>query len=232
MLVLLRGMLRIFAGSLVLCLSGYAAYLAWRHAPTGSFAAATWVVPLIAGALAFLLLRLVLRFVVRPFDKQDDGDAPPRRSPVKRSLALLFSLVPASLLWFAGAAAVRSVGSVAEIRRFVDGPDADSARSAFIAELKGAIDRALPASWFKAIDPIGDEARVTLAKLIALGESSPPPKAIPVLEEPEIRALILHDPKLRELARRKRYADILRDPRLDHVMADPDLRRMLADLGL
>ncbi len=85
---------------------------------------------------------------------------------------------------------------------------------------------------FQGIDPLAEEARVTLAKLIALGDNAPPPKAILVMGEPEIRSLILHDVKLRELAKQKRYADILRDPRLDHVMANPDLKKMLADLHL
>jgi hypothetical protein len=90
----------------------------------------------------------------------------------------------------------------------------------------------LPAEWFRNFDPLADQARVTLAKLIAAGDSGTPPKAILVMEEPELRDLILHDPELRALARDRRYADILRDPRLDHVMANPDLKRLLGDLRL
>jgi hypothetical protein len=52
------------------------------------------------------------------------------------------------------------------------------------------------------------------------------------MEEPEIKALVSGDPKLRALAKAGRYAEILRDPRLDHVVADPDLKKLLGDLRL
>jgi hypothetical protein len=223
LLAMLRGFMRMLMGSLVLCASGYAGYSIWRYAPGLPLA-----VPVLSGLVVLLVLRLVLRFAARPFG---GGEAAERPSAMRRAWTLLFSLVPTSLLWFAGVALLRNAGSVAEIRRFVD--EADShAQSDFLAEMKGTIDRVLPVDWFKSVDPLADEARVTLAKLIALGDSGAPPRAIPVMEEPEIRELIAGDAKLRDLARAKRYADILRDPRLDHVMADPDLRKMLADLDL
>ncbi|MCW1921525.1 hypothetical protein OKA05_03105 [Luteolibacter arcticus] len=232
-LAVLRGLLRIFAGSLVVCLSGFAAYLAWRHAPAIDIPGGPWIAPVLAGGAAFFLLRKLLHFAVRPFGRPNEGIAESnKRSPVRWAVTMLFSLIPAALLWFTGATALRNIGSVAEIRSFVDGSQGTTAPSAFLAELKDTINRALPAGWFQGIDPLAEDARVTLAKLIALGDSTPPPKAILVMEEPEIRSLILHDARLRELAKAKRYADILRDPRLDHVMANPDLRKMLADLRL
>lgn len=239
-LAVLRGLFRILAGSLVLCASGFAGFFAWRHVPAMADGLSghpmPWLsvaAPVATGLVCFLILRLLLRFLVRPFGKPNqDIAAENRRSPIRWAFTLLFSLIPAALLWFTGATALRNLGSVAEIRRFVDGPDAAPARSAFVAELKSSIDRALPQNWFQGLDPLADEARVTLAKLIALGDGDPPPKAIPVMEEPQIRALILHDPDLRALAKARRYADILRDPRLDHVMANPDLKKLLADLRL
>ena len=232
-LAVLRGLLRILCGSLVVCLSGFAAYLTWRHGPAGAFPGASWVLPAVAGGAAFLGLRALLRFAVRPFRAPNEETAAAnRRSPLRWAFTLLFSLVPAALLWFTGATAVRHFGSVAEIRRFIEGEHGTPARAAFLAELKASIDRALPQDWLRGIDPLAGDARVALAKLIALGDAGPPPKAIPVLEEPEIRALILHDPGLRELANARRYADILRDPRLDHVVADPDLKKLLEGLNL
>jgi hypothetical protein len=239
-LAVLRGLFRILAGSLVLCASGFAGFFAWRHVPAMADGLSghpmPWLsvaAPVATGLVCFLILRLLLRFLIRPFGKPNqDIAAENRRSPIRWAFTLLFSLIPAALLWFTGATALRNLGSVAEIRRFVDGPDAAPARSAFVAELKSSIDRALPQDWFQGLDPLADEARVTLAKLIALGDGDPPPKAIPVMEEPQIRALILHDPDLRALAKARRYADILRDPRLDHVMANPDLKKLLADLRL
>ncbi len=233
-LAVLRGFLRLLTGSLILCVSGFAGYMTWRHLPPGSAESMPWlpmVVPAAVGLVVFFILRKVLRFATRPFGRSD-GDGPePKRSVIRRALTLLFSVIPTSLLWFTGAAAVRNIGSVAEIRRFIDGPDAHSP-SVFMAELKKTIDHVVPADWFGKIDPLADEARVTLAKLIALGDSGPPPKAIPVMEEPEIRALVSGDPKLRALAKAGRYAEILRDPRLDYVVANPDLKKMLADLKL
>lgn len=234
-LAVLRGLLRILVGTLIVCASGFAAYLAWRHAPGLTGHAQSWMsiaAPLVAGFATLLALRAILRFAVRPWGKPNEEIAGEnRKSPVRWAFTLLFSLVPAALLWFSGATALRNVGSVAEIRRFIEGKDRTSEFSQFLAELRTAIDRALPQDWFGGIDPLADNARVTLAKLIALGQESPP-KAIPVMEEPEIRDLILNDPRLRQLAAERRYADILRDPRLDAVMEDPDLRQLLANLRL
>lgn len=239
-LSMLRGLARVFFGSLIVCASGFAGYHAWCHAPALASGLTGWrmpwlsfVAPVVATLATFLLLRLLMRFITRPFGKEFSGfAAPKRRSPARWAITLLFSLVPTSLLWFTGATALRKFGSVAEIRRFVEGTEESQAGSAFLAELKTSIDGVLPAEWFRNFDPLADQARVTLAKLIAAGDSGTPPKAILVMEEPELRDLILHDPELRALARDRRYADILRDPRLDHVMANPDLKRLLGDLRL
>lgn len=232
LLAIVRGIFRILTGSLVLCISGVAAYLTWRHtpvmAPEGNLHWLSFVPPALAGLLVLFVLRKVMRFFTKPFSGAEDGQ---KRSPLRWVVTLLFSLVPTSLLWVAGATALRSAGSVAEIRRFVDGSDA-SGQSDFLAALKSSIDRAIPGNWLESIDPLANEARVTLAKLIAMGDSAPPPKAIAVMEEPQILSLIQNDPELRALAKARRYGDILRDPRLDHVMADPDLRQMLAGLKL
>lgn len=232
-LAVVRGLLRIFTGSLVVFFSGYVAYQTWRHAPSIDIPGGPWIAPVIAGAVVFFVLRKVLHFAVRPFGKKSEEDAEgSTRSPKRWLVTSLFSLIPTGLLWFTGATALRNIGSVAEIRRFVEGDHGTTPPLAFVAELKDTINRFLPEGMFQGIDPLADDARVTLAKLIALGDNATPPKAIPVMEEPEIRALIQHDPSLRELAKQKRYADILRDPRLDHVMANPDLKKMLANLQL
>ena len=239
-LAVLRGLFRILFGSLVVCASGFAGFFAWRHAPAMASGLTgremPWLsvaAPALAALVTFFLLRMLMHFVARPLGKSHkDVAAENKKSPIRWAFTLLFSLIPAALLWFTGATALRNVGSVAEIQRFVEGADGSPGRSAFLAELKASIDRVLPADWFRNFDPLADQARVTLAKLIAGGDSGTPPKAIPVLEEPQLRTLILHDPELRALAKQKRYADILRDPRLDHVMKDPDLKKLLEDLRL
>jgi hypothetical protein len=239
-LAMLRGVARMLFGSLIVCASGFAGYQAWCHAPAQVGRLTGWdlpwlslAAPVVAALVTFSLLRLLMRLVTRPFgDEKPESAAGKRRSPARWALTLLFSLVPTSLLWFTGATAVRKFGSVAEIRHFVEGPDDSQAGSAFLAELKTAIDGVLPADGFRNFDPLADQARLTLAKLIAAADSGTPPKAIPVMEEPELRDLILHDPELRALARDRRYADILRDPRLDHVVANPDLKKLLGNLEL
>lgn len=234
LLVIVRGLFRILLGSLVLCASGFAAYLTWKNTPLmtqdGSLHWVSFVPAAVVGLLVLFLLRWAMRFLSKPFGGKDEVEAG-KRSPLRWVVTLVLSLVPTSVLLMGGATALRSIGSVAEIQKFVDG-NSTTDRSAFFAALKTSIDKFLPEDWFKKIDPLSDEARVTLAKLIALGDSEPPPKAIPVLDEPQVRALIEHDPQLRALAKARRYADILKDPRLDNVVADPDLRQMLAGLQL
>ncbi|WP_193213218.1 HPP family protein [Luteolibacter marinus] len=232
-LAVLRGLLRIIVGTLIVCVSGFAALQAWRYAPALLGHGQPWLsvaAPVVTGIVSLLVLRAILKVLVRPWGEPNKEVAGQnRRSPLRWALTLLFSLVPTALLWFSGATALRNFGSVAEIRRFVDGKSDTNASFRFLAEIRRTIGGSL--ERFGELDSLSDEARVTLAKLIALGESSPP-KAIPVMEEPEIRTLILDDPELRQLAREKRYADILRDPRLDHVMRNPNLRELLANLKL
>src|SRR5690606_21291252 len=121
-LVVLRGLFRILAGSVILCAGGFAAYFAWRHAPAlpgHDLPGFTTVLPVAAGLAVFLVLRVVLKFVVRPFGKRaGDGGRASRRTPLRWAFSLLFSLLPASLLWFAAAAALRHFGAIAEIRNF------------------------------------------------------------------------------------------------------------------
>ncbi|MEM1082516.1 MAG: hypothetical protein AAGI48_00200 [Verrucomicrobiota bacterium] len=238
---MLRGLLRILWGTLVLCLAGLAAFFSWQHSHSLALQwfekEPTWFsfgLPAITFTLTFFLLRALGRFVVRPLGTPNEEIAEKnRRSPVRWAVTLLLSLIPTSLIWFAGATLLRHAGSVAEIRTYAEGlaqqpiPD----RTAFLAKLKSDIENAIPAEWFTTIDPLTSDPRLTLAKLISIAED-PPPKAIPVLEEPEIRALILGDEQLRQWAREGRYSEILRDPRLDRMLENDNLREVLAGLDL
>lgn len=229
---LLRGLFRMLIGTATLCAAGYTGYVVWGHFP--SFAGLPWLsyaVPIAAGLVVFVFLTKVVGFFSKPFSGGEGGG---ERSMVQKLGRMAFSLVPASALWFSGATALRHFGSVAEVGAFADSMSQTTPtdRMTFLAQAKGLIDKYLPEGAFQKIDPLSDTARIKLAKLIAAGDSGTPPKAIPVLEEPEIRNLILNDPQLRELARERRYGDILRDPRLDHVIDNPDLKQMLAGLPL
>lgn len=240
-LAVLRGLLRILWGTLVLCAAGFLAFLAWRHTPALAHevlgSEARWpsiVVPAVVFLLAFFLLRAVGRFLVHPLGNADEESAEKnRRSPARWAATLLLSLIPTALLWFSGATLLRHFGSIAEVKAFASSIDDQPVpdRAAFLAKLKDRIEQSIPAEWFESVDPLSDRARVNLAKLLALGDSEPP-KAIPVMEEDEVRALVLGDPELRRLAAQGRYSEILRDPRLDRVLENPDLRATLRELEL
>ncbi|MEP4079628.1 hypothetical protein [Haloferula sp.] len=240
-LAVLRGLLRILWGTTVLCLAGLAAFYSWQNSHSLALQwfkhEPTWfsiALPLLAFTLTFFLLRALGRFVVRPLGEPNEEIAEKnRKSPVRWAVTLLLSLIPTSLLWFAGATLVRHAGSVAEIKTYAEGLSQEpvSERTAFLAKLKQDIENAIPSDWFMGVDPLTSDLRLTLAKLISSADE-PAPKAIAVLEEPEMKALILGDPELRKLAREGRYSEILRDPRLDRMLENDNLREVLRGLEL
>jgi len=240
-LAVLRGLLRILWGTTVLCLSGLAAFFSWQNAHSlgqqlfkqepSWFSVA---VPIVTFLLTFFLLRSISRFVARPLGEQNEEVAEKnRRSPIRWAGTLLLSLIPTSLLWFAGATLIRHAGSVAELKTYVENlaKEPVSEQTAFLVKLKQDIENAIPADWFSKVDPLTSDLRLTLAKLISSADD-PAPKAIAVLEVPEMKAIILGDPELRQLARDGRYSDILRDPRLDQMLENDNLREVLQDLEL
>jgi hypothetical protein len=240
-LAVLRGLLRIIWGTTVLCISGLAAFFSWQHAHSlgqewfekepSWFSVA---LPLLTFLLSFFLLRAISRFVARPLGEPNEEVAEKnRRSPIRWAATLLLSLIPTSLIWFAGATLLRHAGSVAELRTYVENiaQEPVSERTAFIAKLKEDIENTIPSDWFSKVDPLTSDLRLTLAKLISSGED-PAPKAIAVLEEPDMKALILGDPQLTQLAREGRYSEILRDPRLDRMLENDNLREVLQGLDL
>lgn len=240
-LAVLRGLLRIIWGTAVLCLAGIAAFISWQHAHS---LATHWfkseppwfsiALPLITFLVTFLILRALTRFVVRPWGEPDEEIAEKnRRSPIRWAITLLLSLIPTSLLWFTGATLVRHAGSIAELRTYTEevAKEPISNHTAYLAKLKKDIESTIPSSWFTLVDPSSSDLRLNLAKLISSADD-PAPKAIAVLEVPEMRELILGDPELRQLAREGRYSEILRDPRLDRMLENDNLREVLLNLDL
>lgn len=240
-LAVLRGLLRILWGTLVICLAALAAFACWQQSGEWSRAIigseqdwVTFALPCIAFVVAILGLRALGRFVVRPLGETNEETAEKnRRSPIRWAVTLLLSLIPTALLWFTGATFLRHFGSIAEIQTYVSevSQQPDSSKAGFLIKLKEDVEQLFPEKWFQRIDPLADEARITLAKLISVADE-PPPKAIPVLEVPAIQELILGDETLRDLARRGRYGEILRDPRLDRALENDDLREVLSGLNL
>ena len=240
-LAVLRGLMRIIWGSTVLCLAGLASFYTWQNSHALALkwfkSEPTWfsiALPLLAFLVSFFLLRTISRFLVRPLGEPNEENAEKnRRSPIRWAFTLLLSLIPTCFLWFAGATLIRHAGSFAELKTYAENLASEpvSERAVFLAKLKEDIEKAIPSDWFAGIDPISSDLRLTLAKLISSADE-PAPKAIAVLEVPEMRAIILGDPELRQLAREGRYSEILRDPRLDTMLENDNLREVLKDLDL
>lgn len=235
-LILMRGLTRIFIGSLVIAASAWVGFWAWQTAPAIGIHYAgkplPWLSigwPAVSGLLTFVVLRMLVNFVVRPFGKASDTP----KSPVKRAFSLLFAVVPAGLLCLVGAMLLHHAGSIAEVRHYADAPKGDTGYSQLFAKLKSSVENAIPPAWIKALDPSGDRSRLNLAKLIsASAEDEVPPKAIVVLEEPVLRAIVVEEKELRGLAREKRFGTLLSHPYLDKALTDPRVKKALDRLDL
>ena len=234
-LALLRGILRIASGALILSLSILVGFWTWRQAPDiGSqwFAPPPNWLPFALPAASFAVTLVVLRYAARLI--ASPVDTPATRSPIKRVFAVFASLVPAALLWLVIATIVHHAGSIAEIRAFVEKTSGagETTPSAFVERLKDSIEHAVPESWIAAIDPMANHDRLTLAKLLSVEKSELPPKAIPVLDEPAIRAITINKTQLRALAHDKRFGAVLRHPDLDKALRNPEVRRALDKIDL
>lgn len=234
-LALLRGILRIASGALMFALSILAGFWTWRQAPDiGSqwFAPPPNWLPFVLPAASFAVTLFALRFAARIVTRPVDSDTP--RSPIRRVFAVFASLIPAAMLWIVIATIIHHAGSIAEIRSFVEKSSGagDSTPSAFIKRLKDSIENAIPESWIAAIDPMANHARLNLAKLLSVEKSELPPKAIPVLDEPALRAMVVNKAQLRSLAHDKRFGAVLRHPDLDRALRNPEVRRALDKIDL
>jgi hypothetical protein len=235
-LILMRGLTRIFIGSLVIAASAWVGFWGWQTAPAIGIHYAgkplLWLSvgwPLLSGLLTFVVLRMLVNFVVHPFGKSSDVP----KSPINRAFGLLFAVVPAGLLCLVGAMLLHHAGSIAEVRHYADAPQGDTGYSKLIASLKASVETAVPASWIKTLDPSGDRARLTLAKLIsASAEEQVPPKALIVLQEPILRAIVVDEKELRGLARDKRFGTLLSHPYLEKALTDPRVKKALDRLDL
>lgn len=232
----LRGLVRVVLGTAVLALTAVAAYWAWQQAPL--FAARftdqpqpwlAYALPIIAGAGTFLLVRGVGRVVSRPFGpKEGESGAP--ASSLAKLVALVFSLIPATVLCLVSAMFVNHFGSISEIRA-ASGQHPGKFDAA-TAQMKTLLAKYVPADLLQKLDPLADQARVKLAKLIASDPKHLPPKAIPVLEEPAMRAIVVDEMKLRKLAKDQRFGTLLSHPDLDKALHDPKVRKALAEIDL
>jgi uncharacterized membrane protein required for colicin V production len=235
-LTLMRGLTRIFIGSLVIAASAWVGFWAWQNAPAIGirfvgkplpWLSIAW--PAIACLLSFVVLRKLVNFIVRPFGKSTET----QKSPIRRAFGLLFALVPAGLLSLVGAMLLHHAGSVAEVRHYVDASKGDTGYSQLFTSLKASVENAIPSAWIRTLDPSTNHARLNLAKLIsASAEDSVPPKATLILEEPILRAIVVDEKELRGLAREKRFGTLLSHPSLDKALNDPRVKKALDRLDL
>jgi hypothetical protein len=238
-LVFVRGIFRILIGSATIAAAVYVGLWAWRE--SGSIAIRytgkplpwldiAW--PIVAGLITFVVLRLVTGFVMKPFSR-GDGERP---SFFGRLLRVPFALIPTALVCAAGVLLIQHVGNLGELRSFADRTNSTKRPEwAKIAEdLKKTVEANVPSAWVTKLDELNeDHLRLTLAKLItAKAENEVPPKAIVVLEEPALKAVVVDEARLKNLAKEKRYGSLLNHPDINKALLDPHVRKTLKNVDL
>ena len=240
--VMLRGMTRMIVGTVVLALSTWIGFLVWQKAPTlsvewfgKSIGLITTGFPIAAFLASFLLIRKIAKVVASPFGKPPEEEKKGSSPVVKIAFRLLLALIPTSLIWLVGATLVHHTGSIAEVRAFAEkslGIE-NPTPAKYSQSLKSSVDAALPASWLRALDPLAEPARLTLAKIITAHSESPlQPVIDPKTGKPIPRAIIVEDPELQNLAREGKFGTLLRHPLLTKALNDPQIKALLKDLQL
>lgn len=238
-LVFARGIFRILIGSAIIAAAVYIGLWAWRESAgiairyTGKplpWLDIAW--PIVAGLITFIVLRLLMNFIMKPFSK-GDGAKP---SMFARVLRLPFAFIPAALLCAAGVLIIQHVGNLGELRSFADRSTSTKRPewAKISEELKKTVEANVPADWMAKLDELTqDKMRLTLAKLItAKAENEVPPKAIPVMEGPVLKAIVVDEARLKSLAHEKRYGSLLNHPDVNRALNDPKVREALSKLDL
>ncbi len=239
--VMLRGIARVLIGTAVLGVSAWLAFLTWQAAPAlsvdwfgKSFGLITTGLPVAVFVLTFVAIRLVLRWIRRPFG--DETDELPEKSGAslfKVVVLLGIALIPTLILLAIGVGFVHHTASVQELRDFArqaregSGPG----RAPYLQTLKVSIEKTVPKDWLKTLDPLADPSRLRLAKWVTLqSKPQPEPEIDPATGKPIPRAIIVDDPALRELARQQKFGTLLRHPVITKALEDPKVRKLIADL--
>ncbi len=238
--VALRGMTRMIIGTVVLSISAWIGFQIWQQAPALSIKwtgkSHSWItngMPFAAFVVSFFLIRKIAKSIALPFGKKQEEEKP--RSTIRTAFRLLLALIPTSLIWLVGATLVHHSGSIAEVRAYSEKSigGGETTSDAFSQRLKAAVEAAVPESWLKALDPVTEPSRITLAKLIAAQSDSPlKPVIDPRTGKAIPRAIIVVDPELQNLAREGNFGTLLRHPLLTKALADPKVKKLLKDLSL
>ena len=240
--VMLRGMTRMFIGTVVLAVSAWLGFLVWQQAPTLSvewFGKSVFFIttglPVAAFLAAFVFIRIIAKSIARPFGKSEETEKPSGSPVIRLAFRLLLALIPTSILWLIGATFIHHTGSIAELSAFAEKSLGinDPTPAKFTKRLKTSIEDALPASWINALDPLTEKSRLTLAKLITAQSDSPlTPILDPRTGKPIPRAIIVDDPELQNLARDGDFGTLLRHPLLTKALSDPKIQALIKDLHL
>ncbi len=240
--VILRGMTRMFIGTVVLALSAWLGFVVWQEAPTlsiGWFGKSVGMVttglPVAAFLVSFILIRFIAKTIARPFGKSEEEKKDSGSPVIRMAFRLLLAIIPTSILWLIGATFIHHTGSIAELSAFAEKSlgITEPTPAKFSETLKGSIEDALPSSWINTLDPLAETSRLTLAKLITARSDSPlTPIIDPRTGEPIPRAIIVEDPELQNLAREGKFGTLLRHPLLTKALDDPKIQSLLKDLHL
>jgi len=241
--VIVRGMMRMMVGTVVIAVSAWLGFRAWQLAPalsiewTGNLSAIViYGLPVAVFLFAFILLRLVLQTLTRPFAERSDEYREDRFNPRRMLFRLPFLLIPTALILLIGAVIVHHLGALEEIRIAASGKSAgeeEAAEPTYLGRLKASVTRAIPAGWLARLDPSTAPDRLNLAKLIAIqeagngGSSELEPAIDPETGRVIPRAIIVEDPELQDLARDGSFDRLLRHPRLEQALEDPEVRRWI-----
>ncbi len=222
---LMRGVFRMITASAMLAVAVMAGYWVWietpgigqrmmEHPPLWT----PFVLPILAGFGTFVALQKMLRLLLRPF-----GNAAAAPSSLAGKITSIFlSLVPTSLICVVVATAVRHVGTLQEIEH--------PAIPHTATLLKQTIDQYIPPAWMQRLDPLTDPRRITLAKLVSMASEEHIPRAIPVRDAQLLQEGVMNDPRLLEMAKKKRFSEMLRDPTIQKALDDPRLQKALMEL--
>jgi hypothetical protein len=235
-LVVLRGVVRMMWGLAQLVLAGAAALWVWHHGPPAAVADLTASLPLgaVSAAAAGLTLLLGQGFtrLLRALLRDPLEDAGSRRSPTRWAVSLLLSLVATLIVCLGTAIGLHHFGIGAEIEAYLESRESNPASPAdpgLLARWRQQVESVVPARWLSPTDPATEEARLRLIKQMAAAERSTTLDDLP--GGPWLRDWLRAHPELRDQLQRGRYAEAMRDPAIDALLADPALREILAKPG-
>ena len=240
--VMIRGISRLLVGTAVLTVSALFGYFVWQKAPElsidwfgRSVGYITTGLPIAVFIVAFVIIRLALKWVATPFGIGRSKDKAPSKGGIpvfKMSILLAIALIPTFVVMLIAIGIIHHTATINELRHYAD--DTGPATSTpFIQQLNQSIEATVPESLLNTMDPFAERSRLALAKWITR-QSKPDlePVIDPETGKPIPRAIIVEEPELEKLAREQKFGTLLRHPVITKALEDPDIRRLLKDIKM